>query len=53
MIPILRKVITKVYVEKECLIVRLRLMIHEIKKKQWPRSAKDLYILFVQKVGNK
>jgi len=25
----------------------------QIKKKQWPRGAKDHYILFLQKVGNK
>jgi len=25
----------------------------QIKKTQWPRGAKDLYILFLQKVGNK
>jgi len=53
MVRVLRKVITKVYVEKECLINELRLMIRKLKKKQWPRGAKDLYIFFLQKVGNK
>jgi len=42
----------KVCVEKKCLIVGLRLMIRKLRKNNG-LEANDLYILFLQKVGNK
>jgi len=52
MVFVLKKVVIQVYVEKEHLILGLKLMMHKLQKSK-PKNARNIYVLFLQKKDTK